>query len=123
MPSCNPVKALNAGDRDKCRGHQAPLPLRRHEAPVVDLFELRCAVAVLAHADHNIDDHTTVDLLRLGSAIRHISRLRRQMHGPFTAHTDALLSDDAYPAGRRTMNAIEQLATLAQITESIVGPR
>ena len=48
---------------------------------VVDLFELRCAVAVLAHADHNIDDHTTVDLLRLGSAIRHISRLRRQMHG------------------------------------------
>ena len=85
---------------------------------VVDLFDLRCAIAVLLHGCHHFDDLTTPNLLRLNNAVRHLSRFRSQMNGAFAANTDALLSNDLDPAGRRTITAIEQLAELVQITES-----
>ena len=84
----------------------------------VDLFELRCAIAVLLHACDHIDDLSTTNLVRLDNAVRHISHLRSQMHGDFADTTDALLSTDLDPAGRRTITAIEQLAEIVQITES-----
>ena len=84
----------------------------------VDLFELRCAIAVLLHACDHIDDLSTTNLVRLDNAVRHISRFRSQMNGDFAANTDALLSTDLDPAGRRTIDAIGQLAELVQITES-----
>ena len=40
------------------------------ESTVVDLYGLRCAIAVLVHARHNIDDLTTAHLLRFDAAIR-----------------------------------------------------
>ena len=83
---------------------------------VVDLLELRCDIPVLLHACHHIDALSTTDLLRLDSAVRHISRLRSQMHGEFAANVDALLSTDPDPAGRRTIDAIERLAILGQTT-------
>ena len=89
---------------------------------VVDLFKLRCAIAVLLHACHHIDDLTTTNLVTLDNAVRHLSRFRSQMHGDFAANTDALLSTDLDPAGRRTIDAIGQLAQLVQITESTALP-
>ena len=85
---------------------------------VVDLFDLRCAIAVLRHACHHIDDLNTTSLLRLDSAVRCIRGFRSSVHGDFAAKIDAMLSTDLDPAGRRTIDAIEQLATLAQIAES-----
>ena len=85
---------------------------------VVDLFKLRCAIAVLLHACHHIDDLTTTEMVRLDNAVHHLSRFRSQMNGDLAANTDALLSNDLDPAGRRTIDAIAQLAMLAQITES-----
>ena len=85
---------------------------------VVDLFDLRCAIAVLVRACHHIDDLTTMNLLRLDSAVRHLSVVRSRTHGAFAANTDALFSTDCDPAGRRTIDAIGQLAELVRITES-----
>ena len=88
----------------------------------VDLFELRCAIAVLLHGCHHFDDLTMTNLVRLDNAVRHIRRFRSQMNGDFAANTDALLSTDLDPAGRRTIDAIGQLAELVQITESTALP-
>ena len=118
MLSINPVKATNTKDRDKCRDHLVRRLYDDMKPTVVDLFDLRCAIAVLLRACHHIDDLTTTNLVRLDSAVRHLSGVRSQMHGDFAANTDALLSNDLDPAGRRTIDAIAQLAMLAQITES-----
>ena len=89
---------------------------------VVDLFELRCAISVLLHGCHHFDDLTMTNLVRLDNAVRHLSGVRSQMHGDFAANTDALLSNDLDPAGRRTITAIEQLAEIVRITESTALP-
>lgn len=88
---------------------------------VVDLFDLRCAIAVLLRACHHIDDLTTTNLVRLDNAVRHLSVVRSQLHGAFAANTDALFSADCDPAGRRTIDAIRKLAELLQITESALA--
>ena len=89
---------------------------------VVDLFDLRCAIAVLLHGCHHFDDLTMTNLVRLDNAVRHLSGVRSQMHGDFAANTDALLSTELDTAGRRTIDAIGQLAELVQITESTALP-
>ena len=86
------------------------------ESSVVDLYEMRCAIAVVVHARHNIDDLTTAHLLRFDAAIRHLSRSRKQMQGALATNTNAMFSTDADPAGRRTVRAIDQLADLAQVS-------
>ena len=88
------------------------------ESSVVDLYGLRCAIAVLVHARHNIDDLTTAHLLRFDAAIRHIGRSRKQMQGALATNTNAMFSTDADPAGRRTVQAIAQLADLAHVSEA-----
>jgi hypothetical protein len=88
------------------------------ESTVVDLYGLRCAIAVLVHARHNIDDLTTANLLRFDAAIRNMSRNRKQMQGALAANTNAIFSTDPDPAGRRTVQAIDQLAELAHVSEA-----
>ena len=88
------------------------------ESSVVDLYSLRCAIAVLVHARHNIDDLTTAHLLRFDAAIRHMSCSRKQMQGSLATHTNAMFSTEADPAGRRTVQAIDQLADLAHVSEA-----
>ena len=88
------------------------------ESTVVDLYGLRCAIAVLVHARHNIDDLTTAHLLRFDAAIRNLSRNRKQMQGALAANTNAMFSTDPDPAGRRTVQAIDQLAELAHVSQA-----
>jgi len=88
------------------------------EPTVIDLYGLRCAIAVLVHARHNIDDLTTAHLLRLDAAIRNMSRSRKQMQGALAANTNAMLSTEPDPAGRRTVKAIDQLAELAHVSKA-----
>ena len=88
------------------------------ESSVVDLYGMRCAIAVLVHARHNIDDLTTAHLLRFDAAVHHMSRSRTQMHGALAANADAMFSTDSEPAGRRTVRAIDQLADLASVTQA-----
>ena len=86
------------------------------ESSVIDLYGMRCAIAVLVHARHNFEDLTTAHLLRFDAAIRHMSRSRKQMQGALAANTNAMFSTDADPAGRRTVQAIDQLADLAHVS-------
>lgn len=87
------------------------------ESSVVDLYGLRCAVAVLVHARHNVHDLTTAHVVRLDSALRHLKRTRGEMGGTLRTSTLAVLSAEADPGGCRTLGAIDQLADLAHVNE------
>jgi hypothetical protein len=47
-----------------------------------------------------------------------MSRNRKQMQGALAANTNAMFSTDPDPAGRRTVQAIDQLAELAHVSEA-----
>ena len=82
---------------------------------MVDLYGLRCAVAVLVHARYNIEDLTTAHVVRLDSALKHLKRTRGEMGGALKASTLAVLSAEADPGGRRTVGAIDELADLTHV--------
>lgn len=87
------------------------------ESSVVDLYGLRCAVAVLVHARHNVHNLTTAHIVRMDSAVGHLKRTRREMRGALRSNTLAVLSAEPDPSGRRTVGAIDQLAALAYVNE------
>ena len=88
------------------------------ESSLVDLYELRCAVAALVHARHNIDDLTTAHVLRLDAALRHLKQTRNAMGGALRTCTLAVLSAEADPGGRRTRDAIDQLGELTHVNQA-----
>lgn len=87
------------------------------ESSVVDLYGLRCAIAVLVHARHNVHDLTTAHVVRLDSALRHLKRTCGEMDGAMKSNTLAVLSAEADPGGRRTVSAIDRLADLTCVSE------
>lgn len=87
------------------------------EPSVVDLYGLRCAVAVLVHARHHVHDLTTAHVAHLDAAIGHLKRTRSEMGGDLKSSAMAVLSAEADPAGRRTVRAIDRLADLAHVDE------
>lgn len=86
------------------------------DSDVVDMYGLRCAIAVLVHARHNIDDLTSAHLVRFDAAVRTLSRRRKELNGSLASDTTAMLSPEPDPNGSRTVAAIDNLADLAHVS-------
>lgn len=82
---------------------------------VIDLFNFRCAVAVLVHARHNIDRLTALHIHRVNAALEQLTDQLPDLAGDAARHTAAVLSPNPDPHGQRTLNAIDSLATLAHV--------
>jgi hypothetical protein len=86
---------------------------------VLDLYALRCAVAVLVHARHHVlelDDH---HIARVDTAIKHVIDVAGDLNGELAAATGWLLSTDADPGGHRTLRAIDRLASLTHVDVTV----
>jgi len=82
---------------------------------VVDLYAFRCAVAALVHARPHIDALQPGDVLRVDRAVRHLLDVSGELHGDLGTATEALLSAEPDPGGRRTVAAIDRLAVLTHV--------
>jgi len=84
---------------------------------VVDAFDIRCAIAVLVHARHHLQDLDASDIDRLDAALRLLKQRRTDMADQLVEQLDRVASVEPDPFGGRTVKAIDQLAVLADVTE------
>jgi hypothetical protein len=85
---------------------------------VVDLYTLRCAVAVLVHARRHVDVLDDRQLIRVNQAVGHLSQVADDLHGDLATATRWLLSPDPDPRGARTVRAITRLAALTHVDDA-----
>ena len=85
---------------------------------IVDLYTLRCAVAVLVHARRHIDVLDDRQLSRVDHAVGHLSHVAADLHGDIAIATRWLLSPDPDPGGDRTVRAITRLAALTHVDDA-----
>ena len=84
---------------------------------IVDLYALRCAVAVLVHARRHINELDDPQLRRVDRAVGHLSQIVETLHGDLAAATGWLLSAEPDPGGARTVRAIDRLAALTYVDD------
>ena len=84
---------------------------------IVDLYALRCAIAVLVHARRHIKELDDPQLRRVDRAVGHLGRVVETLHGDLATATGSLLSPDPDPGGTRTVRAITQLAHLTHVDD------
>ena len=82
---------------------------------VVDLYGLRCAVAVLVHARHDPYALTDSQVRRLDAAVRYLADSVTALNGELASQTTTLLAPDPDPGGQRTVRAIDRLAELTHV--------
>jgi hypothetical protein len=87
---------------------------------IVDLYTLRCAVAVLVHARCHVDVLDDRQLIRVDQAVGHLSQVAHDLHGDLATATQWLLSPEPDPEGARTVRAITRLAKLTHVDDAAV---
>lgn len=85
---------------------------------IVDLYNLRCAVAVLVHARRHINVLDDRELSRVDQAVGHLHHVADDLHGDLATATRSLLSPDPDPGGARTVRAITRLADLTHVDDT-----
>jgi hypothetical protein len=86
-------------------------------APVIDLYTIRCAVAVLVHARRHHHQLQRAGIDRVDDAVTHLAHVARHLHGDLAAALRELLDPGIDPAGQRTVRAIDRLATLTHVDD------
>ena len=86
-------------------------------AGIVDLYALRCAVAVLVHARRHINELDHPQLQRVDCAVGHLSHVVEDLHGDLATATGWLLSSEPDPGGTRAIRAITRLAALTSVDD------
>jgi hypothetical protein len=82
---------------------------------LVNLYELRRAIAALVWVRHNTARLNAGHLDLIDTAVGHLVAARANLHGEFAAAAGSLLSTDTDIGGRRTVRAIDRLGELAHV--------
>ncbi len=82
---------------------------------LVNLYELRRAIAALVWVRHNTARLNAGHLGLIDTAVGHLVAARADLHGEFAAAAGSLLSTDTDIGGRRTVRAIDRLGELAHV--------
>jgi hypothetical protein len=85
---------------------------------VVDLFAIRCAVAVLVHVRHHLDRLDRSWIRRVDAAVGQLADASGQLHGDLAAAARQLLDPAIDPGGQRTVRAIDRLAALMHVNQT-----